>query len=52
MPSIAVHEWHLLEAARRIREGEISSRELTGALQALCDGVSVRPPQKANMPKR
>jgi aspartyl-tRNA(Asn)/glutamyl-tRNA(Gln) amidotransferase subunit A len=32
MPTIAVHEWHLLEAARRVREGEISSRELTEAL--------------------
>jgi aspartyl-tRNA(Asn)/glutamyl-tRNA(Gln) amidotransferase subunit A len=32
MLSIPVHEWSLLEAARRIREGEVSSRELTDAL--------------------
>ncbi|MBP2669617.1 MAG: gatA [Deltaproteobacteria bacterium] len=29
-----VHEWTLLEAARRVREGEVSSRELTEALLA------------------
>ena len=32
MPSLPVHEWSLLEAARRVRDGEVSSRELTGAL--------------------
>ncbi len=34
MLSISVHEWSLLEAARRIRDGEVSSRELTEALLA------------------
>jgi aspartyl-tRNA(Asn)/glutamyl-tRNA(Gln) amidotransferase subunit A len=32
MANVPVHEWTLLEAARRVREGEVSSRELTGAL--------------------
>ena len=32
MANVPVHEWTLLEAARRVREGEISSRELTEAL--------------------
>src|SRR3989304_4521659 len=32
MANVPVHEWTLLEAARKVREKEISSRELTGAL--------------------
>jgi aspartyl-tRNA(Asn)/glutamyl-tRNA(Gln) amidotransferase subunit A len=32
MPSAPVHEWTLLEAARKVRGREISSRELTDAL--------------------
>jgi len=32
MANAPVHEWTLLEAARKVREGDISSRELTGAL--------------------
>ena len=32
MAEIPVHEWTLLDAARAVREKEISSRELTGAL--------------------
>jgi aspartyl-tRNA(Asn)/glutamyl-tRNA(Gln) amidotransferase subunit A len=32
MPNAPVHEWTLLEAARKVRDREISSRELTGAL--------------------
>src|SRR3989304_5366600 len=32
MANLPVHEWTLLEAARKVREKEISSRELTGAL--------------------
>ncbi len=32
MPNAPVHEWTLLEAARRVRDREISSLELTGAL--------------------
>jgi aspartyl-tRNA(Asn)/glutamyl-tRNA(Gln) amidotransferase subunit A len=34
MANVPVHEWTLLEAARRVREGEVSSRELTEALLA------------------
>jgi aspartyl-tRNA(Asn)/glutamyl-tRNA(Gln) amidotransferase subunit A len=34
MANVPVHEWSLLEAARRVREGEISSMELTEALLA------------------
>ncbi len=32
MPNAPVHEWTLLEAARKVRDKEISSRELTAAL--------------------
>jgi aspartyl-tRNA(Asn)/glutamyl-tRNA(Gln) amidotransferase subunit A len=32
MPSPPVHEWTLLEAARKVRAGEVSSSELTAAL--------------------
>jgi aspartyl-tRNA(Asn)/glutamyl-tRNA(Gln) amidotransferase subunit A len=34
MANVPVHEWTLLEAARKVREKEISSRELTGAILA------------------
>ena len=34
MADVPVHEWTLLEAARKVREKEISSRDLTGALLA------------------
>jgi len=34
MENVPVHQWSLLEAARRVREKEISSRELTKALLA------------------
>ena len=34
MSNVPVHEWTLLEAARRLRDGELSSRELTEALLA------------------
>src|SRR3972149_6237814 len=32
MADVPAQEWPLLEAARKVREKEISSRELTGAL--------------------
>jgi aspartyl-tRNA(Asn)/glutamyl-tRNA(Gln) amidotransferase subunit A len=34
MTNVPVHEWTLLEAARKVREKEISARELTSALLA------------------
>ncbi|HEX9191500.1 MAG TPA: amidase, partial [Candidatus Deferrimicrobiaceae bacterium] len=34
MTNVPVHEWTLLAAARRVREGEVSSRDLTEALLA------------------
>jgi len=34
MANVPVHEWTLLEAARKVREKEVSSRELTKALLA------------------
>jgi len=34
MANVPVHEWSLIEAARKVREKVISSRELTGALLA------------------
>ncbi|MEK7366228.1 MAG: amidase, partial [Candidatus Deferrimicrobiota bacterium] len=39
MTNVPVHEWTLLEAARRVREKEISSRELTGALLARIEAL-------------
>src|SRR5512143_3717643 len=39
MANVPVHEWTLLEAARRVREKEISSRELTGALLARIEAL-------------
>lgn len=39
MANVPIHEWTLLEAARRVREKEISSRELTGAVLARIEAL-------------
>ena len=39
MANVPVHEWTLLEAARKVREKEISSRELTGAILARIEAL-------------
>jgi aspartyl-tRNA(Asn)/glutamyl-tRNA(Gln) amidotransferase subunit A len=39
MANVPVHEWTLLEAARKVREKQISSRELTGALLARIEAL-------------
>ena len=42
MSNLPIHEWTLLEAARNIREGRISSRELT---QAILDRIAALDPK-------
>jgi len=42
MPNTSIHEWTLLEAAQNIREGKISSRELT---KAVLDRISAVDPK-------
>ncbi len=39
MSNVPLHEWTLLEAARKVREKEISSRELTGAILARIEAI-------------